>query len=184
MRIAIDPGHGGTDPGAVGPAQTEEKVHTLAVAMYLRDLLRQAGHQVVVTRESDTDVATPGSTAGEELQARVNIANQADADIFISIHANAAANSAAHGTETWYYQSGEELAESVQIELAKLGLTNRGVKQANFYVLKYTYMPSILVELAFLSNLEEEQLLTSESFRTQAAQAIYNGIIVWQNNQK
>ncbi|HBS60622.1 MAG: N-acetylmuramoyl-L-alanine amidase [Bacillota bacterium] len=180
MKIVIDPGHGGSDPGAIGPAGTQEKTHTLAVALYLRTLLQEAGHQVILTRETDRDVAYPDASASEELQARVDIANQAGAGLFISLHANAADNSGAGGTETWYYLDGYLLAEAVQGELANLGLTDRGVKQANFYVLKYTEMPAILVELAFISNSAEERLLAAEEFRERAAREINNGLAVWQ----
>jgi len=180
MIIAIDPGHGGSDPGAVGPAGTQEKEHTLAISLYLRNLLAQAGHKVALTRETDRDVAEPDATAGEELQARVDIANEAGADIFISVHINAAVNPAAQGGETWYYQTGRELARCIQTQIARLGLSDRGIKQANFYVLRHTDMPAVLVELGFISNQAEEALLNTEDFRLQAAAAIADGIEAWQ----
>lgn len=183
MKIVIDPGHGGSDPGAIGPAGTQEKNHALAVALYLRTLLQKTGHQVILTRETDRDVAYPDASSREELQARVDIANQAGAGLFISLHANAAENSEAGGTETWYYLDGYPLAEAVQRKLAELGLTDRGVKRANFYVLKYTEMPAILVELAFISNSAEEQLLAAEEFRKKAAQEINNGLSDWLDNK-
>lgn len=181
MIIAIDPGHGGSDPGAVGPAGTREKEHTLAISLYVRDLLQKAGHEVVLTRETDWEVAEIGSTAGEELQARVNIANLADADLFVSIHINASVNPQAHGAETWYYMSGIELARCLQGEIVKLGLTDRGIKQGNYYVLKYTYMPAALAELVFISNPEEEALANADDFRKRAAAAIVDGIMRWRS---
>lgn len=181
MIIAIDPGHGGSDPGAVGPAGTVEKEHTLAIALYARELLEKSGHQVILTRDTDQDVAFPEATASAELRTRVDIANQAYADIFISIHINAAASAEAHGTETWYYLGGQAFAAFVQTALSKLGLADRGVKQANFYVLKHTVMPAILVEIGFISNPQEEQLLATEEFRLNAAQTIVDGIWSWQN---
>lgn len=180
MIIAIDPGHGGSDPGAVGPAGTMEKEHALAIAFYLRDLLQEKGYQVVLTRETDNDVALPYAAAAEELQARVDIANAARADCFISLHTNAASTPAAYGTETWYYLSGRILAAFVQEGMAQLGLVNRGVKQGNFYVLKQTDMPAILVEAAFISNPSEEQSLATEEFRRRIAAVIYDGIVAWQ----
>ena len=180
MLIAIDPGHGGSDPGAVGPAGTKEKEHTLAISLYLRNLLAQAGHGVVLTRDTDCDVAAPDATAGEELQARVDIANQAGADMFISVHINAAVNPAAQGGETWYYQTGRELARCLQAQISRLGLRDRGIKQANFYVLRQTDMPAVLVELGFITNPAEEALISSDPFRLQAAAAIADGIEAWQ----
>jgi N-acetylmuramoyl-L-alanine amidase len=181
MIITIDPGHGGSDPGAVGPAGTQEKEHALTISLYVRDLLQEAGHEVVMTRETDIDVAEAGATAGEELGARVDIANLAAADVFISIHINAADNQQAQGAETWYYMSGMDLARYIQAEIVQLGLDDRGVKQGNFYVLKHTDMPAILVELAFISNPEEEVLLSGVDFRRQAAKCITDGLQRWLN---
>lgn len=177
MIIVIDPGHGGSDPGAVGPAGTQEKDHALAISLYMREMLEQCGHQTILTRESDMDVAAADATAGEELGARVRIANLAAADIFVSLHINAAASPQAHGAETWYYRSGLELAQCIQTELVKLGLTDRGIKQAGFYVLKNTGMPAVLVELAFITNPDEELLLGSDDFRKRAAEKIVQGIL-------
>lgn len=172
MKICIDPGHGGYDPGAVGPNGLREKDVTLAVAVMLADLLRQAGCEVVLTRDGDT---TPW-TSLRDLQARCDLANQAGAGLFISIHANAAGNPAAAGTETYCYRrggQGERAAAAIQRQLvAALGLPDRGVKTASYYVLKQTAMAAVLVELAFISNPAEEALLSTPAFQQQAALAI------------
>lgn len=181
MIVAIDPGHGGSDPGAVGPAGTEEKAHALAIALHLRNIFEKNGHKVILTRETDLDVSYPGASAAEELQARVNIANRAVANIFISIHINAVVNPEAHGVESWYYLSGRNLAEFIQVELSKLGLADRGAKQANFYVLKHTAMPAVLLEIGFISNSTEEQMLANKEFRLRVAQAIFEGVTAWQS---
>lgn len=179
MIIAIDPGHGGSDPGAVGPAGTREKEHTLAISLCLSESMQAAGHKVVLTRDSDRDVAGADVPAVVELQARVDMANRAAADVFISVHINASVNPAAQGTETWYYQDGQALARQIQTEIAGLGLTDRGIKQAGFYVLRHTNMPAALVEAAFISNHAEEALLSTDAFRRRAAAAVAAGIETW-----
>lgn len=177
MKIAIDPGHGGSDPGAVGPAGSREADVTLAVGRNLQALLVAVGNDIVMTRNSDTDVAPPGAAARLELEARCGVVNMAGADLFISIHCNAADRPDASGTETWYYGAGHRLAAAIQRRLATLGLDDRGVKQGDFYVLKYTDMPAVLVELAFISNPKEERMLLDAAFREVAAGAIARGIL-------
>jgi hypothetical protein len=158
MKICIDPGHGGYDPGAVGPSGLREKDVTLAVALLLADLLRQAGCEVFLTRTGDTTSWTPE----EDLQRRCDLANQAGADLFISIHANAAGNPAATGTETYCYRrggQGERVAAAIQQQLvAALGLPDRGVKTASFYVLQHTAMAAVLAELALLQHKEPRKV--------------------------
>ncbi len=176
MRVAIDPGHGGSDPGAVGPAGSREADINLAVSLKLKSLLEVNDREVIATRQTDTDCSAPGAEASQELQARCDVANMAGVDLFISIHCNAAASPDAHGTETWYYGAGNSLADSVQRRLVACGLANRGVKQGNLYVLKYTDMPAILVEAAFISNPEEERLLNDADFQHSVAMAIARGI--------
>ena len=178
MRIVIDPGHGGYDPGAIGPAGLLEKQVTLAVSLKLADKLRHAGVEAVLTRTSDS-VPWPANV-NRDLAARCEIANRAGADFFISIHCNSAADPSARGTETYAYKPGgrgEQLARAVQEELIKAcGLANRGIKFANYYVLRRTDMPAVLTELAFISNPEEERLLGSPDYQEKCATAIARGI--------
>ncbi len=178
--ICLDPGHGGSDPGAVGPTGTQEKDNTLAIGLLLRERLEKNGATVVMTRDSDRDVSYPGSTADEELGARVDIANESGADIFISIHNDAFTNSSAAGTTTFHYGDNEavRLAGHVQKCLVdELGTRDRGSRFASFYVIRYTDMPAILVEVAFISNPEEELLLASVDGRCKAADSIFQGIV-------
>jgi len=179
MKVCIDPGHGGSQPGAVGYFGTKEKDITLQVALQLRDVLKTAGVDVVMTRESDKDVRT--AKQSNELQARCDVANNSKADVFISIHCNASNDSSAHGTETWYYPKdakSKTLAQFIQTELVKqIGLKDRGVKQGNYYVTRYTKMPAVLVELAFISNPEEEVLLRNKAFQRKCAVGIANGVL-------
>jgi N-acetylmuramoyl-L-alanine amidase len=183
--IALDPGHGGSDTGAIGPNHVEEKDVTLVISSNLRTLLSNAGATVVMTRTSDKDVAYPGASSTAELRARVAIANKANADLFISIHANAFSPEV-HGTTTYFCPGGDSfLAHCVQDSMIdQLKLFNRGVQANDYYVLKYTTMPAILTEAAFLSNPKEEQLLSNRSFDQKVALGIYNGIKNYFSNDR
>lgn len=176
MKVAIDPGHGGSDPGAVGPTGSQEADIALAIGLRLKNLLETSDIEVIMSRETDIDCAGLGVEEYQELQARCDFANLAGADLFVSIHCNAASNPNANGTETWYYEAGYDLAESVQYQLGVLGLADRGIKQGNFYILKYTDMPAILAEVAFISNPQEEALLNNTYSQQAVAEAISRGI--------
>ncbi|WP_018923086.1 N-acetylmuramoyl-L-alanine amidase [Salsuginibacillus kocurii] len=171
--IVVDPGHGGHDPGA-GAFGIQEKDVVLDTGNYLRPMLEDAGANVIMTRSTDTFVT---------LNERANIANRQNADAFISIHANAAGSSAAHGTETYWDNSNasagsQALAASIQRELvAELGTLDRGVKQAGFSVIRRSQMPSVLVELGFVTNQNEANRLNSSGFQQRAAEAITRGTI-------
>lgn len=179
-RIAIDPGHGGTDPGAIGPGGTQEKDVTLPIAMAVRDLLVKAGATVWLTRDTDRDVYAPNDGAVEELGARVAVANANQADVFISIHANASTDASANGTGTYYYRkSGYDaiLADYIQRNvIAATGLADRGTIAANLYVTKHSRMPAVLVETAFISNPREEKLLATPAFQQRLAKGIVDGL--------
>jgi N-acetylmuramoyl-L-alanine amidase len=178
--ICIDPGHGGSDPGALGSTGTKEKDNTLAISLLLRDKLEKNGANVVMSRDSDKDVAYSGASADEELGARVDVANEAGADIFVSIHNDSFANCSASGTTTYHYGDSDSvrLAGFVQKCLVdELGTKDRGSRFASFYVIRYTDMPAILVEVAFISNPEEEVLLASIDGRFKAAETIFQGVV-------
>lgn len=178
--VCIDPGHGGSDSGAIGPTGTKEKDNTLAISLLLRDRLEKNGAAVVMTRDADKDASYPDSPADEELGARVDIANESGADIFISIHNDAFTNPGAVGTTTFHYGDADavRLADFVQKSLVdELGTRDRGSRFASFYVIRYTDMPAILVEVAFISNPEEELLLASVDGRFKAAASIFQGIV-------
>ncbi|MBD3886279.1 N-acetylmuramoyl-L-alanine amidase [Phormidium tenue FACHB-886] len=179
--ICIDPGHGGNDSGASGPTGVREKDVTLAVALHLQTLLLPRGARVVLTRTADTSVAAPNASDYEELSARADIANQANANFFLSIHCNSYEQATAHGVETYCYPGstrGYQLANTVQKQLVTLLGTNedRGVKEAKFAVLNYTDMPAILVELAFISNPTQEYMLADLDKQKSFAEAILAGI--------
>ena len=174
LTIVVDPGHGGTDPGAIGFHGTFEKDVNLAIGLYLGEFLSQAGAKVVYTREKDTYVS---------IFERPAIANQAQADMYISIHSNAHVNrGTARGTETLYRAkdpASEVLARAVQDEVVKaITLANRRIwGRDDLAVFNQTKMPAIMVEVGFLDHADEEVLLRSPGFQKVAAQGIYNGIL-------
>lgn len=181
--IAIDPGHGGSDVGAVGPTGAYEKNVTLDICLELKKILEEDGATVVMTRETDKEVSPKkaDATAVEELQARVDIANNAKADIFLSIHMDSFTNRTARGTTGYYFGGGSSvsrnLADRVRANIVdQLGTMSRGTQTCNFYVVKHTDMPATLIEVAFISHPDEEKLLTSKEGVRKAALAIADGI--------
>jgi N-acetylmuramoyl-L-alanine amidase len=212
-RIALDAGHGGHDPGAIGKRGTQEKDITLAIVLKLEKLLRnELGADVVMTR--DRDVFIP-------LEERTAIANASGADLFLSVHINSARNSAGRGLETYYLSfaknaAAEELAarenaisQATMKDLNNLvkaittnskidesrdfagliqrsnveglspsfqGVLDRGVHTAPFYVLIGANMPSILTEVGFISNPEEERWLRSDEYQDKLAEALLEGV--------
>lgn len=178
--ITIDPGHGGSDSGAVGPNGYTEKEGTFAISQKVASILNQSGAKVVMTRDSDVDVYGSNASARNELQARVDVGNNANSDIFVSIHCNAFVNPAANGTQTFYYGSsyqGQRLAQSIQEKMIEAnGLRDRGISTCNFYVVKHSYMPAVLIETAFITNYDEEALLSDDEWQTTMAKAIAEGI--------
>ncbi len=171
-KFVIDPGHGGTDPGAVGvdgSAAPNEEDFVLDVAQRLRTRLQAAGATVIMTRTTDATVS---------LTARRDLADAEDPDAFLSIHCNSFSDASAHGTETFWYTSGnsadQSLATKVQSRmLAAFGLTNRGVKTANFTVITGS-PPSSLAEMMFISNPDEFNLMNTPQTRQDAAEAFYH----------
>ena len=168
--IVINPGHapcGDPDPGAVSINGTREADITAAVGAMVSDYLTQRGH-IAPVHQSDS------------LSEICEFANSAEADLFVSIHCNAAVTDQAHGAETYHASgsvNGERLARAIQLQIiGNLPVTNRGVKEANFYVLKHTDMPAVLVELAFLSNDHDELLLVHPQWQDKFARAIADGI--------
>ncbi|SFL33338.1 N-acetylmuramoyl-L-alanine amidase family protein [Pelosinus propionicus] len=178
--ICLDAGHGGNDPGAIGPSGTMEKDNTLAITLLLRDMLENNGATVVLTRDSDRNVSLPDASAGEELAARVEIAKDSNADIFISIHNDSFTGNTAVGTTTFHYGDPQsiKLAALVQKNLVtELGTKDHSSRFASFYVIRYTKMTAILIQAAFISNPEEEVLLSSIDGRTKIAESIFQGIV-------
>lgn len=170
--IVIDPGHGGGDPGARNQAMgLKEKTINLDVALRLRAALEQLGWTVVMTRENDVDVSWRNSPDKVELQARCDVANDVEAMLFISLHCNASTSPSANGSSIyWYKRVDRDFAEALNGALGSaLGVSDIGVLREGFYVLRHTNMPSVLVEIAFLSNPHDAKLLRQETFRQRVA---------------
>ncbi|HWR43109.1 N-acetylmuramoyl-L-alanine amidase [Sporomusa sp.] len=181
--IVVDPGHGGSNPGAVAN-DTREADNNLAVSLKLRDKLINAGAKVVMTRETDRTVAPEGSSLGQELAARVDIAEANNADMFISVHSNSNPDPSIYGTMTFFPDGkSSKLALEVQDNIIReTGAVDKGTSSATFYVLRNTTMPSILVEMGFVSNSSEARKLQDDSYRNKIAQGIFNGMVKYFNN--
>ncbi|MCW5316975.1 AMIN domain-containing protein [Nostoc sp. KVJ3] len=170
--VIIDPGHGGKDSGALGIGGAREKDVILPIGKRLGEILQQHGIQVILTRDSDYFVTLPG---------RVQLAERANADVFVSIHANSAGASRpdVNGLEVYYYDSGLELARVVRSSiLQSIGtLKDRGVRRARFYVLRKSSMPSILVETGYMTGREDMARLRTSAYQNQMAEAIARGVL-------
>lgn len=182
--ICIDPGHGGTDVGAIGHIggkDVYEKNITLSIALPLRDMLTSAGAKVVMTRDTDKDVHGPWADADPELQARCDIANEAHADAFVSIHIDSFSNSSVDGTTAYYNAKSSKdllLAQMMhQATMNSLSIPDRGVKSNDFYVNVYTTMPSVLMEMGFITNDHRVKMLTSSWGPRGIAQSLFNGLV-------
>jgi N-acetylmuramoyl-L-alanine amidase len=218
-KIVIDPGHGGHDPGALGAGVTEAEV-VLDISLRLEKLLKDAGVAVVLTRRTDDYVP---------LEERPAIARREQADLFLSIHANASRTRTVRGTETYFLNfstdpAAEEVAArenaatnrtinnlpdilkaitlnnkldesrtfagliqkamATQLSGANSGMRNLGVKQAPFVVLIGAEMPSVLVEIAFITNPQEGKLLKSGAYRQKIAQALFDAVRGYQKSLK
>lgn len=182
--VVVDPGHGFPDPGAIGPSGSKEKDNNLAIAKFLATELEAIGAKVILTREDDYSPAySPEKqhTQRDDLQKRVDIAYENNADLFISIHNDSWQT--AHGTTTFYSSTNPSgalsyrLARYIESELTQaIGTKNLGVKDSRLYVTRNTTMPAVLVEVAFISHPTEERLLKDDAFRQKAAQGIREGV--------
>lgn len=179
--IILDPGHGGKDPGTVKGSVSEKSI-TLKVSTQVKQLLENAGAKVYMTRTGDTYPS---------LQDRVDFTQANYGEIFVSVHVNSAANASAQGTETYYaistgdmYQEDIDLATFVNNQIVNnLNMKNRGVKQEQYYVIRNMVIPSILVELGFLTNTEDHNKMTNDQYVKLFAESIYNGILQYYKKQ-
>lgn len=187
-RIAVDAGHGGIDGGAESQSGLIEKDVTLAISLYLRDYLQQAGAEVVMTRIEDVDLASPGTKGfsnrkTQDLINRGKLVEGSEVDFLISIHLNSIPSSRWKGAQTFYYpkhQDSKRLAELIQHELVQnIDESNHRKSKtvSHVYLLKAVTAPSALVEVGFLSNPEEAELMAKESYQKQLAASIYRGAL-------
>ena len=173
--IVIDPGHGGKDPGAVSGSDSEKAI-VFKVANIVKQKLENAGAIVKMTR---------GSDVYPSLEDRVDFAHANYAEVFVSIHVNSATSSSAKGTETYYSISANDneqedylLASSINSQIVNnANMTNRGVKREDWYVIRNSVFPSVLVELGFISNSDDKAKLTSDKYVQIFGDSIYNGIV-------
>ncbi len=176
--VIIDPGHGGQDPGTIGIGGLMEKDIVLPISLDVAEILNKQGIEVRMTRDTDNFIS---------LQGRTDFANNINADLFVSIHANAINLSRpdVNGLETYYYKSGRRLAEVIHWSILNdVEIDNRGIRRARFYVLRHSTMPAVLVEVGFVTGAKDAPNLKSPSHRRQMAEAIARGIIQYikQNN--
>ena len=170
----IDPGHGGYDPGTSGNGIIEKDL-VLKIALSVKSKLEAKGIKVIMSRTTDTYVSLEDRSKG---------ANQANPDIFISIHVNSAGAVSASGIETYYYKGiDKDLAESLQSKLISYtGAKDRGAKFENFHVVRETKMPSSLVEIGFLTNVNEANNMKSSSYQEKLSNAIVDGAVDYLND--
>jgi N-acetylmuramoyl-L-alanine amidase len=169
--VVVDPGHGGGDVGAVGIGGIQEAGINLDISRKVAAILEEQGVQAVLTRNSDVEI---------DLAPRVALAEQVNADLFVSIHSNAINMSRpdVNGIETYFYDSGEGLAESIHSSVVSAtGSRDRGLRSTGFYVLKRTSMPAVLVEVGFVTGAEDQPRLADPNYRDQMAEAIARGIL-------
>ena len=174
FSVVIDPGHGGPDPGAIGIGGLRETDVVLEVSKLVEKILSEKGVKVRLTRKNEVDL---------DLPPRVSFANRSDADIFVSIHANASRGKRRdiNGLETFYYRGwrGRLLAKGIQKQILRVspGSPDRGVKQGRYFVIKNTRMPAVLVEIGFLTGRLDARRLEKTSHRKRIAYAIAKGIL-------
>ena len=166
--IVIDPGHGGNDPGSIGLRGTKEKDITLKTAKNIQKKLEEKGMTVILTRQDDTFVS---------LKDRVAIAQNKSADLFLSIHYDGFITNDVKGVTTYYYKGEQALAETIHEHLFKhIQAKNRGVKLGDYYVLRENQKPSILLELGYITNQEDEERMNSQEFQTNVTAGVVSGI--------
>ncbi len=188
--VVIDAGHGGSDPGKVGINDQLEKDLNLKIAMLLKDFLQAEGISVVMTRESDQGLYDEGASNKkvQDMKRRLEIIEQADPEIVVSIHQNSYHEEYVKGAQVFYYTTSENskaLAEVIQDQLRVLDLDNRREAKGNdsYFLLKKTAKPIVIVECGFLSNREEAEKLATPLYQERLAWNIHMGIMKYLNGR-
>ena len=185
--ILIDPGHGGFDPGAIGTIKNEDKIN-LEIALRLRRLIEQSGGIVLLTREDDNGLNETEDTSirnkkNEDMRSRRIMIEETEPEVFISIHVNSFPQSKYYGAQTFYKSKSDEsklLAKLIQEEFRKVLDKNNKRKpqsRSNVYLVKKAQEVSILIEVGFISNPNEEKLLNEEKYQEKVAWSIYLGLL-------
>ena len=187
MKVLIDAGHGGDDPGKVSSDGTKEKDLNLAIATKLGTYLKRQGLEVYYTRQKDDGLYSPGASNKkvQDMQNRCAVVENVDPNFMISIHQNSFSDGQVHGAQVFYYATSEEsklLGESLQQSLVShVDPKNHRKAKANesYYILKKTKCPSVIVECGFLSNAEECKKLKTDAYQRKIVEAIYQGILIY-----
>lgn len=182
--VVIDPGHGGKDPGKVGSSGTLEKDINLQIALNLKEILEAQDIHVIMTRNEDKELTDNNTNRKiSDMKERVKLIKESNADLVISIHQNSYTDPNVYGAQCFYHTNsteGEQLADIIQkqIIISTKQTKIRDIKgNTDYYLLKYSPVPTVIVECGFLSNPQEEQLLLSEEYQHKMAWAIHLGIL-------
>lgn len=190
--VVIDAGHGGFDPGKIGVNNILEKDVNLAISQQLKQLLEQNDIKVVMTRDSDEGLYSDSDSnkKASDLKKRVEIINNSEAAVVVSIHQNSFTQESSHGAQVFYYTSQEEgkrFANIMQVQLkSTIKDDNHRIEKANdsYFLLKKANPPIIIVECGFLSNYKEAELLSKDDYQRKLAWAIHLGILKYLNEQE
>lgn len=182
--VVIDAGHGGSDPGKIGVNQCLEKDINLQIALKVKEKLENEQVKVIMTREDENGLSTDGASNHkiEDMKKRVEIINESEASIAVSIHQNSYTSEDVKGAQVFYFthsEQGKQMAEIMQENFRLANPENKRQAKDNqtYYMLKKTKIPTIIVECGFLSNWEEAEKLTDDSYQEKTAQIICDGIM-------
>lgn len=182
--VVIDAGHGGSDPGKIGVNQCLEKDINLQIALKVKEKLENEQVKVIMTREDENGLSTDGASNHkiEDMKKRVEIINASEASIAVSIHQNSYTSEDVKGAQVFYFthsEQGKQMAEIMQENFRLANPENKRQAKDNqtYYMLKKTKIPTIIVECGFLSNWEEAEKLTDDSYQEKTAQIICDGIM-------
>lgn len=182
--IVVDAGHGGIDSGANRPGVLEKDIN-LSIALQLKNILNKYGAKVVLSRQTDIELSTECDNEKvrgryhKDLTARVEMAEESDADLFISVHANAVSDTKRQGADAFYYGKSEAskvLSNLILAELGKVTKIARAATPASYFVLRRNKIPAALIEVGYITNLEERLLLQSPEYQRRLAEAIAKGV--------
>lgn len=191
--IVVDPGHGGRDPGKIGVSGVPEKEINLEVSKRLAMVLGQMGAAVILTRDTDIDLSDSSASGWhgkkrQDLSRRAGMANERNADLYISVHCNAFPSSREHGAQVFSHPDSIEskiLAECIQKEMTTiLGNTTRKAKQVDYYAIRKTKMPATIVEIGFITNPKEDKLLQDPLYQSKVAWSIAGGIVKYYSEEQ
>lgn len=185
--VVVDPGHGGTDGGAVGDDGTVEKHLNLSIASLLKEKLEKKGITVIMTRQTDEDTdELTGFHKRQDLEQRARLGNESGADAYVSIHINASTARKDQGFQAWYGSGnpdGQRLAERITAAVKQKNICTRirGVRQVpeTLYIFRTVTIPSVLVECGFISNSADLYRLKQEGFRNEMCEALCDGIVAY-----